>query len=559
VQNFKNVRGTDNDDIIRGDSQNNTFFGSLGSDILDGTTSGFNTVDYSDLGVDITLAAGGEILKNGGALGTDTIGNQFNQQTIQKIIGATGQTNTIDGTAPKGETVAFDVDLSADSLSINLPFGTVEFEVVGFDNVVGTQNNDTITGNANDNTFFGSEGNDVYNGFAGNNNTVDYSSLDEAIEFLAGGVINKGSNGTDQLLFSPSFEQTIQTVIGAAGLKNVINGSPTMGTMGNAFLNVDLSQNKQMATFINAVGPIPAGTELLFDIFNFVDVVGSSNNDTIIGDANDNTFFGSRGNDILDGAGGFNTVDYSGLNDVITLKVNGVIDKGANGTDQIGGPGFTQTIQKIVGASGRNNTIDGTGSVGDVNFTIDLNSNGLTVNNLFGSGTSATFEVVDFVNVIGTNGRDTIVGNSLKNTLEGGANADTLIGNDGNDVLKGQGGNDFLIGGNGNDDVNGGGGNDILNGVGSELGANDFDILRGGSGADVFVLGEQFGVRYYIGAGSANIADFATGVDKIQLAGAIGQYTFGASNTEIFAINNPGDLIGKTNVAFNTATDFIFV
>ena len=50
------------------------------------------------------------------------------------------------------------------------------------------------------------------------------------------------------------------------------------------------------------------------EIQNFVDVKGTTNNDTIKGDAGDNVFFGSAGSDVYDGReGAGDTINYTGL------------------------------------------------------------------------------------------------------------------------------------------------------------------------------------------------------------------------------------------------------
>lgn len=68
---------------------------------------------------------------------------------------------------------------------------------------------------------------------------------------------------------------------------------------------------------------------------------------------------------------------------------------------------------------------------------------------------------------------------------------DDIIGSNGVDNIKGRNGNDELIGGGGNDTLVGGGNNDVLVGTNYAFGGvNEVDYLRGGPGADTFVLGE---------------------------------------------------------------------
>ena len=107
-------------------------------------------------------------------------------------------------------------------------------------------------------------------------------------------------------------------------------------------------------------------------------------------------------------------------------------------------------------------------------------------------------------NAIGGFNNDSITGNEAQNTLTGRRGNDSLFGLEGNDTTIGNGGNDKLYGGNGNDQMFGGRGNDRL------IGGEGDDILSGGGGADVFVFTDTE-------AGSDTIADFQSGIDRIEI------------------------------------------
>jgi Ca2+-binding RTX toxin-like protein len=127
----------------------------------------------------------------------------------------------------------------------------------------------------------------------------------------------------------------------------------------------------------------------------------------------------------------------------------------------------------------------------------------------------------------GRAGNDTLYGSDGgDDTLYGNRGNDTLFGNGGGDVLVGGYGADYLSGGDGSDYLSGGVGNDYINayGVGTEF---EFDSLEGGTGADIFVLGEDF--AYYVDPGNENatIVDFNREEgDKIQVFGSISDYSF---------------------------------
>jgi Ca2+-binding RTX toxin-like protein len=97
------------------------------------------------------------------------------------------------------------------------------------------------------------------------------------------------------------------------------------------------------------------------------------------------------------------------------------------------------------------------------------------------------------LNLVGTDGNDTLTGLGMNDTLSGGLGNDKLRGGKGDDSLDGGQGNDILEGGEGNDILLGGEGNDNLSGgVGDDQldGGEGNDILDGGQGDDVLLGGE---------------------------------------------------------------------
>lgn len=315
--------------------------------------------------------------------------------------------------------------------------------------------------------------------------TVNYSFLNESITLKAQGILQKASGGSDLLV-------SIESIVGdvGVGIVNTIDGSGS----GTASLDVNLSGN---SLIVNGTG---APSPLNFQVFNFNNVRGTDNNDKIVGNQNNNVFFGSRGHDIYDGgAAGFDTVDYSQLGQSITLKAQGIVDKGSAGVDQLlGNPTiFTPSIDRIVGATGFSNLIDGRVSgATTTSFNVDLAQETLTVSGI------GTIKVANFVNVIGT------------------ANSDAIEGNAGNNILLGQQGNDIIRG---------------VNETSLKPGQNELDILVGGSGSDSFIVGDFFSKDYYLSQSTildsfgdndyALIVDFTIGADQLALS-FTNQYLF---------------------------------
>jgi hypothetical protein len=132
----------------------------------------------------------------------------------------------------------------------------------------------------------------------------------------------------------------------------------------------------------------------------------------------------------------------------------------------------------------------------------------------------------------------------------------------------------------GDDIVKGRPGADVLVGVtpgGPARGVGEIDVLQGGAGADVFVLGDTAGRCYDDGnpgtGGTDDYAcvwDFQSGSDRIQLAGAAADYTLaqtsgalpGGTGIYASAAGGPNELIGIVRGASGlslTGTDFIWV
>ncbi len=406
VVNFRDVRGTANDDTITGDAQGNTFLGTAGKDLYDGA-DGFDSIDYSSLGAAVTLLSQGVVEKAG--IGTDTITN------MERIVGDAGFANLIDGQVAGPQVTRFEVDLGSEVLIIRVipGLGDVKFNVVNFRDVRGTANDDTIAGDAQDNSFLGSNGKDLYDGADGFD-SIDYTGLGAEITLLSQGVIEKAGIGTDVIA-------NMERIVADTGLANLIDGQ-IAGPQLTRF-DIDLSANRLDVLDVPFLGTAS------FVVENFRDVRGTANDDTIIGDAQDNSFLGTTGNDIYDGLSGFDTIDYTGLGAQITLLSQGVIEKAGIGTDVIAG------MERIVGDAGFANLIDGQVAGPQVTrFDIDLSANRLDVLDVPGFGTTS-FVVENFRDVRGTANDDTIIGDTQDNSFLVSAGSDLYDGADGFDTI----------------------------------------------------------------------------------------------------------------------------
>ncbi|MBD2497649.1 calcium-binding protein [Nostoc sp. FACHB-280] len=473
------VFGESGDDILFNDAGSDNLIGGTGNDyfyVLDASGSsllngetGIDTADYSALSQAITLKSTGIVTKGVG-FGTDQL------VQIERIFATSSLNDWIDAsdaTAPTSITV----NLLTNSLIVNnVPgLGTLNFTVSGFENVRGTNQNDSITGDNANNTLNGGAGNDVLRGSSGNDNlngeagtdTADYSALGQTITLGPTGTVTKGGGfGTDQL-------NGIETITASTLLGDTINASTATGSVS---ITANLGTNSLTVNNV-LIGGVT--TNLNFTVNNFENVTGTANNDTITGNAANNilnggagndVLRGSNGNDALNGDAGTDTVNYSGLGQSIVLGPTGTVSKSGGGIDQLNG------IEAIVASNLLNDTINASTASSGVSITANLSTNRLTVNNVVIGGvtTNLNFTVSNFENVTGTAGNDIITGNNSNNILSAGAGNDVLRGSSGNDNLNGDAGTDtadysalgqtIVLGPTGTVSKSGGG-TDQLNGI----------------------------------------------------------------------------------------------
>ncbi|MFN6030547.1 MAG: calcium-binding protein [Dolichospermum sp.] len=171
----------------------------------------------------------------------------------------------------------------------------------GDDILTGNGGNDTVSGGNGNDTLIGGIGNDTLNGGAGTD-TADYRAIGQAITLKPTGFVTKGTAGTDQLV-------GIENIIGATGQINIIDASTATST---ATINANLATKSLVVN--TGVSTLPT---LSFSVNNFVNVIGTANNDTITGDDGNNNLAGGNGNDILTGNGGNDIVSGGNGNDTL--------------------------------------------------------------------------------------------------------------------------------------------------------------------------------------------------------------------------------------------------
>lgn len=209
----------------------------------------------------------------------------------------------------------------------------------------------------------------------------------------------------------------------------------------------------------------------------------------------------------------------------------------------------------------------------DSGSTVTLNDNGtaeLTDDSLVYEAAPMFYGTDSFTyNIQGAGNQDSAlvtlnVGNVIIDPNKNRKNE--IIGTDGRDIIFGLGGHDTIDGGAGNDRINGG-----------YAQRHQFDVLTGGEGIDTFVLGERTAEGEALVNNEdgrlnkwdnsyATITDFEQGVDKLELAGILTDYTVMGSNlyydfNDDGIWNNTDDLLAKfsNGVEIDLATDAMFI
>ncbi len=367
------LTGTADNDIIKGLGGNDRIIASDGSDTIDGGAGNNDVIDYSaEIGtIDLELTSNQYTVKKFfGSYGNDVITN------VETVIGS--KNDTINGTLYRASNIIetrylpngtnLNVDLSKGQLKYSSASGNKALDFKNFDSVYGAPGNNHLVGNDFDNFIYtglnydylsgttydyknvivGSKGNDFLGGQNSKNDTIDYSNLGHAetiqiAAYLTGAPpgnpafsqfsinIDKGDFGKDQTI------GIFDKIIGSVNQRNGIDATKEIYTNGikNVLgsLDVNLVNNSLK---INFNIPNPNGVSGIQDrqieILNFVDVIGSKNDDKIVGSNKKGKLTGGGGNDTITGGKDNDIINgtdatYRGVGEVDTLTGGGGRDK----------------------------------------------------------------------------------------------------------------------------------------------------------------------------------------------------------------------------------------
>jgi Ca2+-binding RTX toxin-like protein len=455
ISNFENISGSGYNDSLTGDGLANFITAGAGSD----------TVDAGDGDDSVRGGAGGDLL-NGGS------GNDWLDYT-GSLAGVTINLETL---------VVSGGDASGDTIS-------------NFENVIGTNFNDSLMGSTGVNYLSGGSGDDTLIGNGGND-TLD------------------GGAGTDTVVYTGN---RVDYTITLSGTNYVIvdnrAGSPD-GT--NSVINVEnfiFADGSVLVTQLLS-STLTGGNDTYVSASLGGDLVdGGAGNDTMSSGVGYDQLKGSAGNDTLDGGAGNDTIDGGADDDLLTGGAGNDLIEGGAGNDFAVWSGastdYSITYDSISGyytvEDLRSGSPDGTDLVRNVeNVTF----------------TNGSFAVTSFLPVTLTPLNDTWVGTALNENVDGLA---------GNDNINAGGGDDTVTGGLGADTLNGGTGVNTVSYANSSLGVTvnlQTGLAMGGDATgDVLsnfqnVTGSNTGNDLLSGDASNNRIAGGGGTDTVDYAGA---------------------------------------
>ncbi|MBV7569636.1 calcium-binding protein [Pseudomonas sp. PDM27] len=524
------LTGGSANDHLNGDAGNDTLNGGAGIDRMtggDGSDTYFVDNLFDVVVETNAVAATGGIDTVNTTLANHVLGANVENLRLLATTAANGTGNALNNTLFAGagnnvlnggdgvDTASYAFAASAVTVSLALTTaqatgGSGSDTLLAFENLTGSNFNDTLTGNAGANTLSGGAGNDTLNGGAGADTLLGGDGSDSYVVDNVGDVVSEtnavaATGGTDTVsstLAAYTLGANVENLrllatTAANGTGNALNNTLFAGA-GNNILNggdgIDIASYAFAASAViaslavttaQATGGSGSDTLLAFE-----NLAGSNFNDTLTGNAGANTLSGGAGNDGLNGGAGNDTLDggagvdtlvggdgsdtyiVDNVGDVVS-ETNAVAATGGTDTVYSSLAGYTlganvenlrllattaangtgNALNNTLFAGAGNNILNGGDGVDTASFAFAASAviASLAVTTAQATGGSGSDTLLAFENLAGSNFNDTLTGNAAANTLSGGVGNDGLNGGAGNDTLDGGAGVDTLVGGDGSD------------------------------------------------------------------------------------------------------------
>ncbi len=347
----------------------------------------------------------------------------------------------------------------------------------------------------------------------------------EERQLLAGaGVLN----GDALTVSGTGAADTISLSVSAGTLTVTVNGSDDVfaASAVNSIL-IDASGGGDAIT----LGAGVIGSQILAGAGDDT-ITGGAGNDTVLGEGGDDSyvFVNSWGTDVIleEDSGGDDTMDFSAVTSSLAVVIGALsVSDGSNSA--IHG---ANDVENVVGGSGDDTFIflDNASTTGTLDAGAGTNTllysqytTAVTVNLTAGTGTGAG-SVLNFQNVSGGSGNDTLTGTAGANRITGNSGDDVLNGGDGDDayIFADGWGSDTIneTAGQGSDSVDFSAATSALRfiiatgavtGGGNSLAQSGSTVenMTGGTGDDTFVFANGATLPGIIsGAGGSNTVDY---------------------------------------------------
>jgi Ca2+-binding RTX toxin-like protein len=538
--NMHYVRGSDHADTLRGSDTTEygeQFEGRNGNDVIDGR-DGTDIVRYgyltSGIGVYVNLATGTAIA---GPTDMDTL------YSIERVRGSQYNDTLIGGNPDNGAfslegREAFRGEAGNDFIDGGAGFDVAEYSGATSGVYV------VLGGPAAGYAYDGQGGIDTLLNIERVNGSFfdDYLSGSDAAEYES----YEGAAGND-------------TIDGKGGIDRVIYGGSRAAVNVNLATGIATEFYRYEGIDAGMDDPIiTMGTDLLL---NIEEISGSAFDDALTGNGGANFIEGSDGDDTIDGGAGMDTMEGNDGSDLYVVSDLGDVVKETNRQRSVGGEdtvksfittGMSGTgymlgdfvenlhIETTASANGSgnnldneivanlgNNVLDGGSGLDTISFRLAVAgvvaSIDATAVGPQATGGSGTDTLLNFENIEGGSGNDSLTGSAAANWISGGAGTDTLVGGLGGDTYEVDNAADVIVETSSNpleiDQVFSsvtyslaalanvehltltgsaitGTGNSLANmligadGNGSLIGADGDDTLDGGQGSDTLVGGQ---------------------------------------------------------------------
>jgi Ca2+-binding RTX toxin-like protein len=493
------IMGSTGNDILTGnDVDGGQLEGGDGDDLISGglgtqRLSGGNGNDRIEVRAAAALGSGGDgndifhILSDaapppdGENVGTGNPDLLVLQAGIALDADGGAGTDTLDYSASAREWVVFlDQNRASgflpgdDASDIADPRDEIVQFLFGFENVIGSSQDDILYGNNAVNVLRGGDGNDglfartnapgagadVLYGEDGDDrlwgslsNDIMYGGAGD--DLLSGA--DGGTGGGLDRLYGEDGDDTFIVVAGASGR---FYGGAGIDLIDFATRTGSIAVDLATEVIVETLGGL-----LISNQYDSIENIrGSSFNDQLRGDISANWISGRSGDDLLEGRDGSDVLQGDDGNDTMRGDDGSDFLLPGRGNNVVDGGDGTDTVSFSRFQSNDNAEAALFELAGEVNgFVVADIEAGTAIFTLVGVAPPATFtnQLISIENLIGGDLNDVLRGSSANNVLNGGAGDDSLEGRGGNDVLFGAMGRDTLDGGAGNDRMSGGAGNDF--------------------------------------------------------------------------------------------------